>query len=141
MAIMANVQASQARPALDRRKQSRSSMNGCKAYIVANAWSKWTGSATTGCFPVVNLSRSGMLMLGKEPLKVGTVMKLSTQTEGFIEPMLFKAKVIWTAKVVGRKVHRIGVEFLKVDKDSIEKLSSLTNDLYFRKKQMNKTYK
>jgi Tfp pilus assembly protein PilZ len=117
----------------DRRRSARFAVQGSKvAYKKAGLFSFLSNNLNVGN-PLINLGRHGAQFLTPEFIRAGTNIVLQVDVPLFVGGMCFKGAVVWSAKASQKKAYRVGVKFLKADKETAQRLDALRKDVFFRR--------
>jgi c-di-GMP-binding flagellar brake protein YcgR len=81
---------------------------------------------------LVNISAGGMQFICDTYLRPGKKLSLLVTVPAFLGSMMFRGRVIWAHKIPERRAYRIGVEFIRMERESRAKLSHLRRDISFR---------
>jgi Tfp pilus assembly protein PilZ len=117
---------------MDRRKGERFAVEGGKvAYKKAGLFSFLSNQLVVNN-PLVNLGQHGAQFITEQFIQLGTNLVLQVSVPVFIGGLCFKARVIWAIKIPQKKAYRVGVKFLKADRETAQRLDTLRKDVFFR---------
>ena len=116
----------------DRRKGERFAVNNGKvAYKKASLFS-FLGNGLKVNNILVNMSRTGAQFIAPEYIQPDTGLVLQIDVPAFAGGMCFKARTVWAKKIPEKKAYRIGLKFLRWDKNTGQRLDTLRKDVFFR---------
>ncbi len=116
----------------DRRKNDRFSMEESKVSHKKSGLFSFLGNGLNINNPLVNMSKGGAQFVTDEYMPPGTGLVLQIDVPAFVGGMCFKSETVWARKIPGKKAYRIGVKFLKCDKETTKRLNTLRGDVFFR---------
>ena len=71
---------------------------------------------------LINMGRGGAQFTTPSPLKPGAKVRLSISIPAFIGDLTLTAKVIWQRRFDGMRKYRAGVEFIRADKKTWQRI-------------------
>ena len=123
--IMANKKA-------DRRRHERFSIKqSTVAFKPAGALGS-LGKKNVNGNVLINMGRGGAQFTTPSPLKPGAKVRLSISIPAFIGDLTLTAKVIWQRRFDGMRKYRAGVEFIRADRKTWQRIDTLRKDVFFR---------
>ncbi len=123
------------RPRADRRKWPRFPVPGAEVYTARPLISRYIRKPHGKPKMLVNISGGGLQYIAEKPVHPGAKISLLVKVPAFLAFLMFRGRVVWTQKVDGKNVYRVGVEFTLIEKVTRTKLESLRKDFFFRKKR------
>ncbi len=88
---------------------------------------------------LVNLSQSGLQLMISETLKKEDNYQINLYIQGFIDPLIIKAKVVWCRpykKFYDKTYYRAGFQFFKLSDEVVANLKKLEKAATRRAKQI-----
>lgn len=116
----------------DRRKNERFPLPGGKAAYKRSGLFAFLGNGIKTNGALVNLGAGGAQFITDEYVQPNTGLVLEIDVPAFVGGMCFKAETVWAKKIPEKKAYRIGVKFLKCDKETAHRLDTLRKDVFFR---------
>jgi c-di-GMP-binding flagellar brake protein YcgR len=119
-----------ARP--DRRRSSRVGVPGCEVYYTTPLLPLLMRAPKGEKCLLVNIGGGGLQFVSENYLESGKKLSLLAIVPAFLGYLTFRARVIWSRKIQDKKLYQVGVEFLKMDRETQTKLNSLRRDVSLR---------
>ena len=105
----------------EKRKHPRLDINLPVAYLKSD--DRWHSPGSTR-----NLSNGGLLLHVFDDIDIGEELKIAIFIKPELNPIEMKGRVVWKDICFGREEYRVGVHFLDITQEHLERLKEFLND-------------
>jgi hypothetical protein len=116
----------------DRRRSERFPIRDSRVAFKKSGLFSFLNNTLTVDNYLVNISQHGAQFLAGDYVPPGATLVLQVDVPMFLGGLCFKAQVVWSIKLPRKKAYRVGVKFLKTDRETAQRLETLRKDVFFR---------
>lgn len=117
---------------VDRRRHERFGIKQSKVdFKAAGLFSSLSKKASSSNL-LVNMGSGGAQFTSQEFLNPGSKVRLSISIPAFLEKLTLTAKIVWCRKFHDARGYCAGVDFLKANKNTWQRIDTLRKDVFFR---------